>query len=131
MNCVDLMLCELPHFSGWDRFVRLAYICHECEKTLRGEHKDLYYFPQMDYFYHKHGDDVFYRAFPIMEDGTIKIGGDDGERENVIQRHAIILDGTGDYEHIGDLTPSSKKFFESMRKQKREVSNTEVRVRFQ
>ena len=129
MNCVDFMLRELNHFSGWDRFIRLSYICHKCEKILRGEHKDLYFFPQMDYFYHKHSDDVYYRAFAIMEDGTIMIGGSDGERENVIQCHAIVLDKKGGHEHIGDLKPSSTKFFKSMRKQKRRVSNTEVRIR--
>jgi len=130
MNCVDYLLHELPHFDYWDRFVHLSYICHECEKILRGEHRDIYYFPRKDVFFHRHSDDVYYRAFAIMEDGTIMIGGIDSEEENVIQDHAIILDKKGGCEHIGDLRLSSKRFFESMRRQNRKVENTEIRLRF-
>jgi len=130
MKCVDLLLRDVPHFMGWEKFVRLSYICHRCEKTIRGDDPGVFYFPSLDYFYHKHDDDVYYRAFPIMENGVIRIGGSDSETEDVIQRHAIQLDKRGDYKHVGDLRASSKEFFESMRRQHRTVSNTEVRIRF-
>lgn len=133
MKSVDLLLREVPKFSGWDRFVRLAYICHDREKTLRGDHRDLFFFPDLDYFYHQHRDGIYYRTFAIVESGTVRIGGSDSERENVIQRHAIQLDGKGNYHHIGtleDLKVSSERFFKSMQQQNRKVSNTDVRIRF-
>jgi len=132
MNCVDLKFRPVPHPGDWDSFQDKSFICHRCEKIYKANSAELYYFPDIDFFFHQHKDGVYYRAFWIGDRGSVHIASTDSKDENVIQMYGIILNGAGDYKLAGgidDLYASSRKFFQSMRQQNREIVEGTIGIR--
>jgi hypothetical protein len=133
MHYVDYALKPETPPQDWSSFLQHSFICHRCEKMFLPTSDELYFFPDEDALYHQHQDKIFYRAFTIQKNGDIEIGAFDSVEENVIQHYAFSLDGKGGVNFVGDVTAlkaSSKKFFDSMRQQKRTVRPAEFRIDF-
>ncbi|MDF0665991.1 MAG: hypothetical protein P0119_07930 [Nitrospira sp.] len=133
MRYVDYALNLQSPPQDWGDFLQHSFICHRCEKTFSSVSDELYFFPDEDALYHRHQDNTFYRAFTIQKDGEIQIGAFDSVEENVIQQYAFSLDGKGGTVPAGDvnsLKASSKKFFDSMKQQKRKIRPAELRIDF-
>ncbi len=133
MRCVDYNLRPAPTPGGWHDYSQRNFVCHKCEKLLKGVSDQLYFFPDMDFLFHQHGDNTYWRALDILENGDIRISQIDSEEENVLQRYAITLDNTGGFRMVGtsqDLRTQSKRFFESMRRQNRSIVPDDPNLRF-
>jgi hypothetical protein len=132
MHSVDDRLRPEEASGALNDLSRHSFICHRCEKTFAARSDELYYFPDRDMVYHRHGSD-FYRALMIKEDGTIMIGAFDSEEENVLQLYKLVLDGEqavgASSERPELLIDSSRKFFESMRAQRRRLVSADFSVR--
>jgi hypothetical protein len=133
MHCVDSRLQPAGTSANWDEFAKRSFVCHACEKIFKGSSDHLYFVRDMDFLFHKHDDGTYHRALEIMDNGSVRIGAIDSEKENVLQRYAFRLDGQGRVSMIGsteDLRAQSRRFFESMRRQKRAVVQGEISTRF-
>jgi hypothetical protein len=133
MKCVDYGLKAVAGGSGFESLIKISHICHRCQKIFKGTSDELYFFPDDDATYHRHPDDVFFRAFVIRPDGSIQIGAFDSVEEDVIQRYAFTLDGRGGSVPYGgepQLRASSRAFFDAMKQQKRPVSPAEFDIGF-
>ena len=128
MKSVDLMLQPVPAGPELQELANRTFICHDCEGMFKYISDELYYFPEQDATYHKHKDGRFCRAFVILEDGTIQIGGFDSVEENVIQQPVMTLDGRGGVE-FGD--GEAERFFQSMQRQKRKVAPASFEIRWE
>jgi hypothetical protein len=102
-----------------------TFICHRCERVFRFAADELVYALDIDATYHEH-DDAFFRAFVILEDGTIQLGAFDSDEENVIQLYRLDRPGGGDPGE--SLEDCAHRFFDSMRAQNRRLEPAEVRI---
>jgi len=124
MHIVDDQLHPVQAPSELDSLSRSSFICHHCEKIFAARSTELYYFPESDLTYHRHGDD-FYRALIVLANGAIQIAGIDSEEEDVLQRFKLALGSSPRVEtafEVEDLRAASRKFFQSMKRQNREIS---------
>jgi hypothetical protein len=103
---------------------RFSFICHSCEKTFAARSDDLYYFPGEDFVYHRHAVE-FFPAIMIIPNGALRISTVDSGEKNVLQRYKLVL---GPGKAIGPagagrsaLEESSGRFFESMKRQHRNI----------
>jgi hypothetical protein len=133
MQCVDHKLQPVSAEAEKEYLGRFSFICHHCEKTFAARSDELYYFPDEDFVYHRHGVE-FYRAIMITHNGTLQIGDFDSVKENVLQRYKLALvPGNA----VGPaaagpsaLKESSGKFFESMKRQHRNIEVTKIQTHF-
>jgi hypothetical protein len=132
MHCVNDNLQTVNPPQGWDEMLRHSFICHHCENIFKSQSDELYYLSEQDAVHHRH-DKEFYRAFEILENGVIRIGAFDSVEENVIQAYKKVVSDQG---HLNaeiadeDMKDSSKKFFDSMKRQKRKLENAIVEIRW-
>jgi hypothetical protein len=124
MKCVDLSLNPAPQPRDWSDFQKCELVCTSCLKIFHSKNDELFFFPEVDYFFHKHPDRSFYRALLLTDDGNIRIAAGDSETENVLQLMAINLDGLGDFKNrfatLDDLRNAARRFFQAMRAQNRD-----------
>jgi hypothetical protein len=130
MQCVDHKLQPVSAEAEKEYLGRFSFICHSCEKTFAARSDELYYFPDEDFVYHRHGVE-FYRVIMIMHNGTLQIGGYDSVEENVLQRYKLVLGPGNAVSPAGAgrsaLEESSGKFFESMKRQHRNIEVAKIR----
>jgi hypothetical protein len=103
----------------------MTFICHRCERVFRSAANELVYAVDIDATYHEH-DDALFRAFVMLQDGTVQIGAFGSAEEDVIQRYR--LDRPGGSDHGESLRECSRRFFDSMRAQNRRVEPAELRI---
>jgi hypothetical protein len=132
MQFVDQKLQPVSAEDENDYLSHFSFICHSCEKTLAARNDSLYYFPDKDFVYHRHGAE-FYRAIVIMNDGTLRISTLDSVEENVLQVYKLVL-GPGNAVTPAPggrsaLEESGRKFFESMKRQQRKIEVEGIQVR--
>ena len=125
MECVLLTLDPAAPPPDWNDLMNREFICASCLKKFPAKSTELFLFPELDYFFHRHPDRSFYRALMLTVNGNIRIAQGDSDTENVLQLLGIYLDGAGGYKSrftkLDDLRNAAKKFFEAMRTQKRKI----------
>jgi hypothetical protein len=125
MKCLDLKLNPAPRPHDWNDLLKVEFICSGCMKALPSRSDELFFFPEVDFVFHKHSDRSFNRALILTGEGNVRISAHDSEDENVLQLISINLDGLGGHKlrfrSLGKIHKASKKFFNTMRKQKREI----------
>jgi hypothetical protein len=131
MQCVDHKLH--PVSAKAEYLSRFSFICHSCEKTFAARSDELYYFPDEDFVYHRHSLE-FYRAIMIMPNGALQISEFDSVEENVLQRYKLVLGPANTVGPAGAgssaLKKSSGKFFESMKRQQRNIEKEKIQIHF-
>ncbi len=127
MQCVSENLRAVAPPKGLDELKSRTFICHRCERLYKYVSDELYFFPDFDATYHRHKDNKFCRAFVVMGDGSIQIGGYDSVEENVIQQALFTVDTKGNLEFSEG---AAQRFFESMKRQKRKVKVATIEIRF-
>ena len=133
MQCVDYKLQHVSAETEKEYLSRFSFICHSCEKTFAARSGELYYFPDIDFVYHRHGVE-FYRAIMIIHNGTLQISEFDSVEENVLHRYKLGL-GPGNavnqaWAGRSALKESRGKFFESMKRQHRNIEVAKIQIRF-
>ena len=129
MHSVDDDLRPVSAKTALEQLSRYSFICHHCERVFAARSDELYYFVENDFTYHRHGN-AFFRALEILEDGAVRISSLDSVEENVLQIYRMDgSDAAGEADHVDwrqEMTESSRRFFESMKRQKRPIvtSNT-------
>jgi hypothetical protein len=120
---VEAEKLHLSHFS---------FICHSCEKTFAERSDELYYFIDEDFVYHRH-DAEFFRAIMVMPNGALRISSLDSVEENVLQRYKLLIGPANTVVPAGAgssaLKECSRKFFESMKRQKRNIEVEKIHIR--
>jgi len=133
MHCVDMALNPAPRPPDFKHFEQREFICASCIKSFPSTSNDLFYFPEVDYFFHKHPDRIFYRALMLTDDGHVHISMFDHEDEHVLQCLGIFLDGSGEHElhyrSLDALRDAAQKFFDAMRAQNRNIEQGTVHFR--
>src|SRR3954454_913409 len=114
MRAVHSDLSQAPETGDFEALQGTTLICHRCERVFRSAADEIVYVVDADATYHEHPD-AFFRAFLILDDGTIQIGAFDSVDEDVIQQYRIDRHGTPDPEE--SLRACSRRFFDSMRAQ--------------
>lgn len=130
MYYVNNNLQRMRQPGGLEQMLRHSFICHHCKYFFKSHSKELFFFIEEDAVYHQH-ENVFYRAFEILDDGVIRIGAFDSVEENVIQGHRIEIDSSGGltYGRGEGMRSSSKNFFEAMKQQNRDLQNAKIDFR--
>jgi hypothetical protein len=133
MQCVDHKLQPVSADAEMQHLSRFSFICHSCEKTFAARSNELYYFPDEDFVYHRHAAE-FFRAITIMPNGALRIGTCDSVEENVLQRYKLVLGPANTVGPAGAgrsaLEEISGKFFESMKRQRRNIEVAKIQIRF-
>lgn len=128
MKCVDMKLNPAPRPRDWKDFENARFICAGCLKAFPSRSDELYYFPEVDFFFHKHSDRSFNRALLLTDKGNVRISTSDSDSENVLQLVSIYLDGLGEHKlrfrNLKEIHKASKKFFDAMRRQNREIEQS-------
>jgi hypothetical protein len=121
----DLRPSQAP--SALNELGGATFICHRCERIFKATVDELVYVVDSDMAYHEH-DDALFRAFVILEDGTVQIGAFDSVEDEVIQLYRIDRPGTDSSSE--SLEECSRAFFNSMRRQNRNVVPADLRIEF-
>ena len=127
MRAIDSDLRPSQAPSALNELRGATFICHRCERIFKATVDELVYAVDSDMTYHEH-DDALFRAFVILDDGTVQIGAFDSVDEDVIQLYRIDRPGT---DSSGEsLQECSRAFFDSMRAQNRTVVPADFRIEF-
>lgn len=127
MRAVHSDLSQAPETRDFEALRGTAFICHRCERVFRSAADELVYVVDNDATYHEHRDG-FFRAFVILDNGTIQLGAFDSVDEDVIQQYRIDRPGSPDPGE--SLEDCSRRFFDSMRAQNRRMEPAEFRLDF-
>ena len=127
MRAIDSDLRPSQAPSALNELRGATFICHRCERIFKATVDALVYVVDSDMTYHEHGDALF-RAFVILDDGNVQIGAFDSVDEDVIQLYRIDRPGT---DSSGEsLEERSRAFFDSMRRQNRNVVPADFGIEF-
>jgi hypothetical protein len=128
MQCVDKHLNPARTPSDWESLQSASFICVGCKLPVPAQSEQLFYFPDMDYFFHKHDDAFYYRALRLTNANEVKLSSGDSENENVIQAFSIYLDGVGGhglrFKSLTEMREAAGTFFQAVREQNRSIKKS-------